>query len=64
MQKTLEQFPLSKTNNARAIMRKKLEKMRDFPSEKRANDLEHNFGIVSDWSDKDYGEPPYQDKEN
>lgn len=63
MQKTLEQFPPSSTNNARQIIRKKLEKMRDYPSEMLAQQLEDKFGIVSDWSDADYGEPPYKDND-
>lgn len=62
MRKTLEQYPPSSQNNAKAILRPKLVKMNNFPSEMRASDLEHNFGIVCDWSDKDYGEPPYNNK--
>lgn len=65
MQEILKQYPSSSMNNARSIIRKKLEKMRDYPSEQRASELEDKFGIVCDWSDKDHGEgPKYQEENN
>lgn len=60
MEITLEQYPHNSMNNARAIVRKDLIKMREFPSEMQAQKLESNYGIVCDWSDKDYGEPLYK----
>lgn len=64
MEKTLEQWPKSPHNNARDIMRKKLVKMRDYPSEVRASELEDKFGIISDWLDADYGEGPKYEEQN
>ena len=58
MESVLKYYPPSPHNNARNIIRSKLIKMRDFPSEWRASDLEDNFGIICDWSDADYGEGP------
>lgn len=57
MKEILEQFPPSTQNNARAIVRKELERMQDVPSERQAQKLEYMFGIVSDFKDGD-GEPP------
>jgi hypothetical protein len=60
MQKTLEQYPHSKINNARQIVRSELIKMKEKPSSAQAQKLEDMFGIVCDFSDKDWGEPPYK----
>jgi hypothetical protein len=59
MELTLKQYPVSSSNNARSIVRKELEKMRDFPSEQQAQKLELMFGIVCDFKDEDLGNEPY-----
>lgn len=60
METTLKDYPLSPYNNAREIVKRKLIKMRDYPSERRAGELEDKFGIICDWSDADHGEGPKQ----
>lgn len=57
----LEQYPPSSINNSRAIVRKELERMRDYPSEMQAQKIEDMFGIVCDFKDEDLGNEPYQD---
>lgn len=64
MEATLKPYPKSSTNNAREIVRKQLERMKKFPSSMQAQKLEHNFGIICDWSDADVGEPPYNSQNN
>lgn len=53
MNEILKQFPPSSTNNSREIVRGKLERMKKFPSEKLAQDIEKLTGIDVDWNDQD-----------
>lgn len=62
MDQTLKRYPPSPHNNAREIIRKALIRMKEFPSERQMDKLEFNYGIISDWSDKDYGEPHENNK--
>ena len=55
----LKDFPPSSENNARAIIRNKLESMSKAPSESKAQDLER-YGITCDYSNADAGEPPVE----
>lgn len=59
MELTLKDYPKSHTNNSREIVKKALIRMKNFPSSMQAQKLEDNYGIISDWSDADYGEPPH-----
>lgn len=56
----LKKFPSSSVNNSREIIREKLKRMLKYPSEINAQQLE-NLGIDTDFSVRDYGEPPYED---
>lgn len=64
MEEILKQYPPSSFNNARSIVRSKLIKMKNYPSEMRAQELENKFGIVCDWLDYDSGNGPKETNYN
>ena len=51
----LSQFPSSAINNSREIIRSKLRKFHEKPSDALAQEIEHLSGIDTDWSDADNG---------
>jgi hypothetical protein len=54
MDDILKKYPPSSQNNARQILREKMERFKKSPSESRAQELE-SFGITVDFSDADHG---------
>lgn len=47
----MRQFPASSTNNARAIVKEKLERMSKSPNDRLAKELD-NLGFSVDWDDR------------
>lgn len=53
-----KQFPPSIINNSRAIIRRKLQSMNEYPSERKAQELERMVdGVSIDYQDSDVEEP-------
>jgi hypothetical protein len=53
-------YPNATINNARSIVRSRINKAIDMPSESKMQGVENDFGFPSDFSEKDYGEEPVE----
>ena len=60
MEEILKDFPPSSQNNARSIIKEKLERFKKFPSERLAQELE-SYGIAVDFQESDWGNGPRGD---
>lgn len=58
MKDILNNLPPSSVNNSREIVRKKLQRMKEYPSETLAQSIENLAGIDCDYSNADNGEGP------